>query len=171
MRTKSVLMIGMLAVASACATPAESPEAAAKYGVKVPNGLAFSEFKGYEDWHLISISQDGPAIAAIMGNPVMIKAYESGIPGNGKPFPDGSKMTKIHWVPTKMATFPAATVPGRQHDVDFMVKDSKRFKDSGGWAGPPSSTTRRVMLTRPPPPPTSRRRATTPSAGSAVTPS
>ena len=72
-------------------------------------------------------------MAAILGNPTMIKAYESGIPGNGKPFPDGSKMTKIHWVPTKMSTFPAATVPGRQHDVDFMVKDSKRFADSGGW--------------------------------------
>ena len=133
MRTKSVLLIGMLAVASACAKQAESPEAAAKYGLKVPNGLAFSEFKGYENWQLISISQDGPAIAAILGNPTMIKAYESGIPGNGKPFPDGSKMTKIHWVPTKMATFPAATVPGDQHDVDFMVKDSKRFADSGGW--------------------------------------
>jgi hypothetical protein len=32
-----------------------------------------------------------------------------------------------------METFPAATVPGTQHDVDFMVKDSKRFADSGGW--------------------------------------
>jgi hypothetical protein len=132
MRTKSVLTIVMLGAVFACAKRAESPEAA-KYGVKVPNGLAFSEFKGYEDWHLISISQDGPAMAAILGNPVMIKAYQAGIPGNGKPFPDGSKMTKIHWVPTKMATFPAATVPGRQHDVDFMVKDSKRFADSGGW--------------------------------------
>jgi hypothetical protein len=132
MRTKRVLMIAVLAVVSACAKRSESPEAA-KFGVKVPNGLAFSEFKGYEDWHLISISQDGPAMAAILGNPVMIKAYEAGIPGNGKPFPDGSKMTKIHWIPTKMASFPAATVPGRQHDVDFMVKDSKRFADSGGW--------------------------------------
>src|SRR3954451_5965460 len=132
MRIESALMVGMLAAASACAKQGESPEAA-KYDVKVPNGLAFSEFKGYEDWHLISISQDGPAIAAILGNPVMIKAYEAGIPGNGKPFPDGSKMTKIHWVPTKMASFPAATVPGRQHDVDVMVKDSKRFRDSGGW--------------------------------------
>ena len=73
-----------------------------KYGVKVPNGLAFSEFKGYENWQPISISQDGPAIAAILGNPTMIKAYESGIPGNGKPFPDGSKMTKIHWVPNQI---------------------------------------------------------------------
>src|SRR5215471_19092313 len=104
-----------------------------KYTLKVPNGLAFSEFRGYETWQIVSISQDGPAMAAILANPVMIKAYLAGVPGNGKPFPDGAKMAKIHWNPKKMETFPAATVPGTQHDVDFMVKDSKRFADSGGW--------------------------------------
>jgi len=104
-----------------------------KYTVQVPNGLAFSEFRGYEDWHLVSISEDGPLFAAILANPVMIDAYRAGVPGNGKPFPDGSKMAKIHWDPKKMETFPAATVPGALHDVDFMVKDSKRFADSGGW--------------------------------------
>jgi hypothetical protein len=101
--------------------------------LKVPNGLAFSEFKGYEAWQVVSISQDGPLMAAILANPVMIKAYLDGIPGNGKFFPDGSKMAKVHWTPKKLETFPAATVPGTQHDVDFMVKDSKRFADSGGW--------------------------------------
>jgi hypothetical protein len=104
-----------------------------KYTVKVPGGLAFSEFRGYEGWQLVSISQEGPLIAAILANPVMIRAYQAGFPGNGKPWPDGSKMAKIHWNPTKMETFPAATVPGTLHDVDFMVKDSKRFKDSAGW--------------------------------------
>jgi hypothetical protein len=104
-----------------------------KYTLKVPGGLAFSEFKGYESWQVVSISQDGPLVAAILANPVMIKAYMAGAPANGQPFPDGSKMAKIHWTPKKMETFPAATVPGAQHDVDFMVKDSKRFADSGGW--------------------------------------
>jgi len=104
-----------------------------KYTVKVPGGLAFSEFRGYEGWHLVSISQDGPLIAAILANPVMIEAYRAGVPKNGKPVPDGSKMAKIHWNPKKLETFTAATVPGTLHDVDFMVKDSKRFKDSGGW--------------------------------------
>jgi hypothetical protein len=104
-----------------------------KYSLKVPGGLAFSEFRGYEGWHVVSISQDGPLMAAILANPVMIGAYRAGIPANGKPVPDGSKMAKVHWTPTKMSTFPAATVPGEQHDVDFMVKDSKRFADSGGW--------------------------------------
>ena len=104
-----------------------------KYTVKVPGGLAFSEFRGYEGWHAVSVSQDGPLIAAILANPVMIDAYRAGVPGNGKPFPDGSKMAKIHWNPKKNETFPGTTVPASLHDVDFMVKDSKRFADSGGW--------------------------------------
>src|SRR5262245_29323917 len=104
-----------------------------KYTLQVPGGLAFSEFRGYEAWQVVSISEDGGLLAAILANPVMIDAYRAGMPGNGQPFPDGAKMAKIHWDPKKMETFPAATVPGTLHDVDFMVKDSKRFADSGGW--------------------------------------
>jgi len=105
----------------------------AKYSVRVPNGLAFSEFRGYEGWQTVAISHNDKLMAVILANPVMIKAYQSGIPGNGKPFPDGSKMAKIHWNPKKLETLPTATVPASLHDVDFMVKDSKRFADSGGW--------------------------------------
>jgi Cytochrome P460 len=124
-----IVIIGLvLAVLGGRASSAEG-----KYSLKVPNGLAFSEFKGYEGWQVVSISQDGGLVAAILANPVMIKAYLDGVPGNGKPFPDGSKMAKIHWTPKKLETFPAATVPGSQHDVDFMAKDSKRFALSGGW--------------------------------------
>ena len=73
-------------------------------------------------------------IETILGNPAMIEAYKAGIPGNGKPFPDGAKMAKIHWNANKNAEEPGdPTVPGALHDVDFMVKDSKRFADSGGW--------------------------------------
>ncbi len=104
-----------------------------KYDLKVPNGLAFSEFRGYEDWQTVSISHNGNLMAVILANPVMIDAYRAGVPGNGKPFPDGSKMAKVHFSLKKMETFPVATVPDTQHDVDFMVKDSKRFQDSGGW--------------------------------------
>jgi hypothetical protein len=105
-----------------------------KYTLQVPGGLAFSEFRGYEDWPVIAISENGGVIAAILGNPAMIAAYKEGVPGNGKPFPDGAKMAKIHWNPKKQQTYPGGpTVPGTQHDVDFMVKDSKRFADSGGW--------------------------------------
>jgi hypothetical protein len=104
-----------------------------KYTLKVPGGLAFSEFRGYESWQVVSVSRDGDLIAAILANPVMIDAYLAGIPGNGQPFPDGAKLAKIHWNPKKMETFPVATVPGTQHDMDFMEKDSKRFADGGGW--------------------------------------
>jgi hypothetical protein len=133
MRSKRLLNIaiiaGMLGGVAGLAMSAQD-----KYTLKVPGGLEFSEFKGYEGWQLVSISQDGPLMAAILANPIMIDAYLAGVPGNGKPFPDGAKMAKIHWTPKKMETFPVATVPGTQHDVDFMVKDSKRFADNGGWA-------------------------------------
>ena len=101
---------------------------------KIANGLAFSEFKGYEDWQTISVSHNGDKLAVILGNPAMIDAYKAGIPGNGKPFPDGAKMAKVHWIAKKNESEPGQPlVPGGQHDVDFMVKDSKRFSDSGGW--------------------------------------
>ncbi len=105
-----------------------------KYTLKIPNGLAFSEFRGYEGWPVIAISHNGNHLAAILGNPVMINAYKAGIPGNGKPFPDGAKMVKVHWNAKVDAGEPGApTLPGTQHDVDLMVKDGKRFADSGGW--------------------------------------
>jgi Cytochrome P460 len=112
--------------------PAAGP-AQDKYSLKVPGGLAFSEFNGYEGWQAISVSHDDRAIAVIVGNPAMIDAFKAGIPANGKPVPDGAKMAKIHWIPKKSQYFPDAIVPGEQHDVDFMVKDSKRFADGGGW--------------------------------------
>jgi hypothetical protein len=105
-----------------------------KYSVKVPNGLALSEFKGYEGWQTISVSHNGEKLAVILGNPAMIDAYKAGIPGNGRPFPDGVKMAKIHWIAVKNESEPSQPlVPSAQHDADFMLKDSKRFPDSGGW--------------------------------------
>jgi hypothetical protein len=104
-----------------------------KYALQVPGGLAFSSFRGYEGWQVVSTSQNDRAVAVIVANPVMIEAYKAGIPGNGKPFPDGAKMAKVHWKPAKHQYFPDTTVPGAQQDVDFMEKDSKRFADSGGW--------------------------------------
>jgi len=96
-----------------------------KYTLQVPNGLAFSEFRGYENWQVVAVSQTEELSAVIVANPVMIDAYRAGVPGNGKPFPDGSKMAKIHWKAKKSAEAPApTTVPGTLHDVDFMVRDS-----------------------------------------------
>src|SRR4030095_3568276 len=104
-----------------------------KYTVKVPGGLAFSEFRGYEGWQAVSISRNERVVAMILGNPVMVDAYRDGIPANGKPLHDGAKMPKIHWVPKQNEFFKDATVPGNLLNVDFMTKDSKRFADSGGW--------------------------------------
>ena len=104
-----------------------------KYAEKVPGGLAFSEFRGYENWPVISFSRNEKVAAVIVGNPVMIDAYRAGFPANGKPVPDGAKMAKIHWAPKANEFFEETTVPGTLVNVDFMVKDSKRFADSGGW--------------------------------------
>jgi hypothetical protein len=124
--------VGALGALGALATSV-AISAQDKYTVKVPNGLAFSEFKGYEEWQVISLSH-GKLLAVILGNPAMVAAYKAGIPGNGKAFPDGAKLAKIHWAPKTNATAPGQPlVPGALHDVDFMVKDSKQFADSGGW--------------------------------------
>ena len=134
MNGRSMLAIGIstlsLAALAIGAINAQTPD---KYTLRVPGGLAFSEFRGYESWQVISISQNGPVVAAILGNPAMIEAYQAGIPANGKPVPDGAKMAKIHWTPKQNEFFPEATVPGSLLNVDFMVKDSKRFADGGGW--------------------------------------
>jgi len=130
--TVVLLVVSGVAVLGARAVIAQDA-GQAKYTVRVPNGLAFSEFKGYEAWQTVSVSHNEKVMAVILANPVMIDAYKAGIPGNGRPFPDGSKMAKVHWNPKKLEALPTATVPASLHDVDFMVKDSKRFADSGGW--------------------------------------
>ena len=109
-----------------------------KYTVQVPNGLAFAEFRGFEDWPTIAVSQAGDLIEVIVGNPTIIEAYRAGIPGNGKPFPDGSKMAKIHWKAKKSTEAPdPATVPDTLHDIDLLVRDSKRFAATGNWGYAP----------------------------------
>jgi hypothetical protein len=105
-----------------------------RYTLSVPGGLAFADFRGYQGWQVVNVSQKPGIMAVILGNPVTIDAYKSGIPLNGKPFPDGARMAKIHWVTKTIPNYPGQpTVPGTLHDVDFMVKDSKKFADSGGW--------------------------------------
>jgi hypothetical protein len=102
--------------------------------LKIPNGPAFSEFKGYEDWQYVAVSQTEKGVKIIAANPAMIKAYRSGIPGNGKPFPEGSKIVKIEWLAKKSAESPYfVMVPDTLKSLSFIEKDSKRFKDSGGW--------------------------------------
>ena len=105
-----------------------------KYTVQVPNGLAFSDFRGYEKWEVVAVSQPEDVLKVILANPVMIDAFRAGVPGNGKPFPDGSKIAKIQWKLKKSteAPFPV-NVPDTLKSVGFIAKDSKRFADTGGW--------------------------------------
>jgi hypothetical protein len=123
-----------VAIAVAADSPATKAAAPDRYSVKVPGGIALGECKGYDKWEVISLSHNGPLLALIAGNPTMINAYKAGHPGNGKPWPDGAKMAKIHWNPKQNTAAPGPPlVPDTLHDVDCMVKDSKRFADSGGW--------------------------------------
>jgi hypothetical protein len=169
MKRSTLFSVGISVSLAVLATGA-AISAQDKYTVKVPNGLAFSEFRGYEGWPVIAISQNGGLIAVILGNPTMINAYKGGVPGNGKPFPDGSRMAKIHWNPKKNETAPGQpTVPGTLHDVDFMVKDSKSSRTAEGGDGPRSSMTPRPIRSRPARQLTIRHRGTTPNAGSPAT--
>ena len=134
MKGKSMLISAGIPVALAVLTAGAAISAQDRNTLKVPNGLAFAEFKGYEGWQTISISHNGELLAVILGNPAMIDARKAGVPGNGKPFPDGAKMAKIHWTAKKNESAPGQPLqPGTLHDIDFMVKDGKKFSDSGGW--------------------------------------
>src|SRR5271166_5494381 len=80
-------------------------------------------------------------------NAVMIEAYKAGVPGNGQPFPDGSKIAKIEWKPKKSTEAPFyVRVPNVLQDVFFIEKNTKRFPDTNGCAyaqfnyDPPSDT-------------------------------
>ena len=106
-----------------------------KYAVRVPNGLAFADFRGYENWQVVSVSQTEELLKVMVANPTMIDAYRAGVPGNGKPFPDGSKIAKIEWKPKKNSEAPFwVRVPDNLQDVFFIEKNSKKFPDTTGWA-------------------------------------
>src|SRR5262245_14527254 len=115
-----------------------------RFTLKAPNNIAFSEFRGYDSWAVLAVSHPDDAggcgtsktgcIKAIVGNPVMVKAYSDGFPGNGKPVPDGAMMAKIEWLDVPNPASPyTVTGPGEQTEVGVMVKDSKRFKETNGW--------------------------------------
>ena len=105
-----------------------------RLALKALNGVAFSEFRGYETWQAIASSQTDEGVKIIAGNAVMMDAYRAGFPGNGKPVPDGAMMTKIEWSQKKNTLSPySVTVPNVLKSVAFMEKDSKRFPDTNGW--------------------------------------
>jgi hypothetical protein len=105
-----------------------------KYSLKSPSGIAFSDFRGYEDWSVVSSARTDEVLKVIVANPTMIKAYKAGVPGNGQPFPEGSMIAKLQWKPKKSTEAPfVVDVPDVFVQAFLMEKDSKRFPKSGGW--------------------------------------
>ena len=106
-----------------------------RYALKAPNGISFSEVRGYETWQVIAPSYrtDNKELRVILGNTVMINSYKKGIPGNGKPFPDGSIIVKIGWSERQSPVFPAAFEPDVLKRVEFIMKNATRFPDTSGW--------------------------------------
>jgi Cytochrome P460 len=105
-----------------------------KYSLKTPDGIEFSDFRGYEDWSVVSSARTDEVLKVIVANPIMIDAYKAGIPGNGQPFPDGSKIAKLQWKPKKSTEAPfVVDVPDIFSQAFVIEKDSKRFPKSGGW--------------------------------------
>jgi hypothetical protein len=105
-----------------------------KYTLKSPGGIAFLDFKGYEDWSVVSSAKTDEVLKVIVANPIMIKAYKAGVPGNGKAFPEGSKIVKLQWKPKKSTEAPfVVDVPDIFKQAFVMEKDSKRFPKTGGW--------------------------------------
>ncbi len=130
MRRKTKLSIAIATAALAgTATYAQD-----KYSLKSPDGIAFSDFKGYEDWSVVSSARTDEVLKVIVANPTMIEAYKAGIPGNGQPFPDGSKIVKLQWKPKKSTEAPfVVDVPDVFTQAFVIEKDTKRFPKSAGW--------------------------------------
>ena len=106
-----------------------------KYTLQVPNGLKFSDFRGYENWQVVAVSQTDDLLKVMVANPTMINAYRAGVPGNGKPFPDGAKIAKIEWKPKKSTEAPfSVRIPENLQDLFFIEKDTKKFPATKGWA-------------------------------------
>ena len=105
-----------------------------KYSLISPDGIAFSDFRGYEDWSVVSSARTEEVLKVIVANPAMIKAYKAGVPGNGQPFPEGAMIAKLQWKPKKSTEAPfVVDVPDVFKQAFVMEKDSKRFPKTGGW--------------------------------------
>ena len=124
--------LAVLAVLVAAAVYAQ--DAQDKYSLKSPSGIAFSDFRGYEDWAVVSSARTDEILKVIVANPKMINAFKAGVPGNGQLFPDGSMIVKLQWKHKKSTEAPfVVEVPDVFSQVFVMEKDSKRFAKSGGW--------------------------------------
>src|SRR3979490_940140 len=134
MKRKNILKaVTATALLAAIGAAVDAQDKFDKYTLKSPSGIAFSDFRGYEDWAVVSSARTDEVLKVIVANPTMIEAYKAGIPGNGQPFPDGSRIAKLQWKPKKSAEAPfVVDVPDVFTQAFFLEKDSKRFPESGG---------------------------------------
>jgi hypothetical protein len=133
MKRKSKLTIAIVTAVLALLV-ATAVYAQEKYLLKSPSGIAFSDFRGYEDWSVVSSARTDEVLKVIVANPIMIAAYKAGVPGNAQPFPEGSKIAKLQWKPKKSTEAPfVVDVPDVFVQAFLMEKDSKRFPKTGGW--------------------------------------
>ena len=123
-------MVAGVVVSRAPASGQADGEAAPVYGIKLP--------PGYRDWKLISVAHEEGNLndlRAVLGNDVAIKAYRDG----KLPLPDGTIIARLAWtyVPSeennKVFGRTQSFVAGPPTNVQFMVKDSKRYAATGGW--------------------------------------
>jgi len=144
MKSKNILKLAAATAVLAGLGTAVYAQVSDKYSLKSPSGIAFADFRGYEDWPVVSSARTPPAPGGAMGsdsvlkvivaNPAMIKAYKAGVPGNGQSFPEGSKIVKLQWKPKKSTEAPFdVDVPDVFTQAFVIEKDSKRFPKTGGW--------------------------------------
>jgi hypothetical protein len=129
------MLAGIVAVTTRASGHADE-EASPIYGVKIP--------PGYRDWKLIALDHlllagKSDQLRAQLGNDIAIEAYQEGT----IPFPDGSIIAAIHWtrVPSEdnnkvlNVPFPGTQsfIIGSRVNVQFMIKDSKKYAATGGW--------------------------------------
>src|ERR1700731_1924361 len=125
--------VAVLAVLGVVVLYAQSQEKD-KYSLVSPGGIAFSDFRGYEDWADVSSARTDDILKVIVANPKMINAFKAGVPANGQLFPDGSMIVKLQWKHKKSTEAPfVVEVPDVFSQAFVMEKDSKRFPKSGGW--------------------------------------
>lgn len=95
-----------------------------------PNGIEIPE--NYKDWRVISSShrEDNKTLRIILGNDTAIEAART---GKTNPWPDGSILGKLVWKDEIHPKWEEATVPGAFVHAEFMIKDSDKYKETGGW--------------------------------------
>jgi hypothetical protein len=112
---------GLIATTNPEVGRAEEPPTSPIFGVRVPDG--------YRQWELIAPSQCPDELKGIVGNETALRAYRDG----KLPFPDGSILVKLSWKREPLAGFDGDFLPGRATMVQVMVKDAKKYAETGGW--------------------------------------